>query len=139
MRPAPEASAVAADPARPGVAPEAMTHMRAAYMGALAYESWQSHQPVRDFEMHILADMFIRSFHGLQYAISDAANITDLGEDALLALIPRMRNAGLLRRTRAPKITGSLIVTDEIELVPAQRALLAGYFSRFFDRFGLAT
>lgn len=112
-----------------------MTHQRAAYLGALAFNAWQSVLPVRDMEMQLFADMFIRAFHEAPFVLKDAPCRSILDDNALRSLALAMRHAGKLRRVRAPKLTGPIGMTDEIELVPAFRAQLAGYFSGYFDRF----
>lgn len=110
---------------------------RAAYYGALDVSAHLAAASAPNPQLAILTDMYIHWQHDVAYKVADAHLVTSLDTDQITILIARMCRQGVVRRYRKRAHDDGFHAQERIDLVPAYRADLSGYFARAHDE-GLA-
>ena len=106
---------------------------RAAYYGALDVSAHLAAASAPNPQLAILTDMYIHWQHDVAYKVADAHLVTSLDSDQIIILIARMCRQGVVRRYRKNAHEDGFHLQERIDLVPAYRADLSGYFARAHD------
>ena len=106
----------------------------AAYFGALHISELLAVIENPDPDLAVVTDIYIHSLHDLPYTLGDAMQVTRLALDDVLLVVARLGRQGMIRRQG--KLTGDIPLRpfDRIELAPMQKADLAGFFARAYER-----
>lgn len=107
---------------------------RAAYFGALSISDLLAVIAQPDPYLMVMTDMFIHGLHEVPYTFGDARQITGLEDHDAALVVSRLMRRNMLRRVG--KFQGNIPFQDydRIELGPMQRAELAGFFARAYER-----
>lgn len=123
------------DPMRNGPQP-ALTgdFARAAYYGALSISELLAVLAHPDPYLVVLTDMYIHAIHEVPYTLSDAQQVTGLDQHDVLIVATRLLRHNMVRRPGKLQDGVSFELYDRIDLAPMQKAELAGFFARAYER-----
>lgn len=107
---------------------------RAAYYGALSISELLAVIAQPDPYLVVLTDMYIHGIHEVPYTLADAQEVTGLDDHDALTVVTRLIRHVMVRRLGKLQEGIPFQSYDRIELAPMQKAELAGFFARAYER-----
>jgi len=103
---------------------------RDTYLGACAVADLLAVIERPDRALQLVAELYLRMMHDTPYAVADARQVLPMEAEERLILIARLMRQGLVRR--AGGVAPDLPLQDHhrIEIAPAWKAELSGFFAR---------
>jgi hypothetical protein len=107
---------------------------RAAYYGALSISDLLAVIANPDPYLLVLTDMYIHAIHDVPYTLADAQEVSRLDEHDALIVVTRLIRHNMARRLGKLQDGVAFEPYDRNDLAPMQKAELAGFFARAFER-----